>query len=640
MDRQDLGVIGGGVGGGGQLKDIAACAIFMLDPEGKVATWNAGARRFGGYEASEVIGQSHARFFTPEDQAAGVPAAARRAALAEGRYEGEGWRVRKDGSRYWAHAVIEPVHTPSGTLIGFAIVTRDLSQRRAAAETLRRTEEQFRLLVQGVTDYAIYMIDPAGRVTNWNAGAERIKGYRAEEIIGDNFSRFYTAEDRAAGAPEVALRTARCEGRFEKEGWRVRKDGTRFWAHVVIDPIRDDDGELIGFAKITQDITERKDAQEALEQTRLALFQSQKLDAIGQLTGGVAHDFNNLLMAIIGSLELARKRLPDDPRITPLLDNAMLGAERGAALTQRMLAFARKQALELRAVDVGALVIGLTGLIERSLGPSYRFETHLPRDLPPALADANQLETAIVNLALNARDAMPEGGVIVIEARREAAGPDRAASPGGFVRIQVKDTGEGMDEATLARATEPFFTTKGIGKGTGLGLSMAHGIAEQSGGRLIIHSRPGEGTIVEIWLPQAREDKAPGAVSKVASADPTGQPLTVLAVDDDSLVLINAAFMLEDLGHRVLTAISASEALGILDRESVDLVVTDFAMPKVNGLQLVEKIAQKHPGLPVILATGFAELPAGVSAAAIRLSKPYLQSDLAAAISLAQFSVR
>jgi PAS domain S-box-containing protein len=634
MGRQDLGGLGGGVGG--QLQAISDCAICMLDAEGRVASWNAGARRFAGYQAREIVGHGHDRFFTAEDRAAGLPAAALRAALAEGRFETESWRVRKDASRFRAHLVIEPLRTPEGRLAGFATVTRDLTQRKAAADALRRTEEQFRLLVQGVTDYAIFMLDPGGRVTNWNAGAERIKGYRAEEIVGSSFSAFYTAEDRAAGVPEAALATARREGRFEKEGWRVRKDGSRFWAHVVIDPIRDDDGELIGFAKVTQDITERRQAQEALEHARLALFQSQKLDAIGQLTGGVAHDFNNLLMAVIGSLELARKRLPDDPRITPLLDNAMLGAERGAALTQRMLAFARKQALELRAVDVAALIAGLTGLIERTLGPSIRIETRLAPDLAPALADPNQLEIALVNLALNARDAMPDGGTITIEVRREAAGPDPAADPGGSIRILVRDTGEGMDEATLARATEPFFTTKGVGKGTGLGLSMAHGIAEQSGGRLVIHSRPGEGTVVELWLPQAPAEKARGAADETAEAQPAVRPLTVLAVDDDSLVLVNAAFMLEDLGHRALTALSAPEALAVLEREAVDLVVTDYAMPKVTGLQLAETIAEKRPGLPVILATGFAELPAGAGSSSIRLSKPYLQSDLAAAIALAK----
>ncbi|HEX7944951.1 MAG TPA: PAS domain S-box protein, partial [Phenylobacterium sp.] len=326
---------------------ITDYAIYMLDVDGHVTSWNAGAQRFKGYQADEIIGQHFSRFYTAEDRAAGVPARALRTAAEEGRYETEGWRLRKDGGRFWAHVLIDPIRSPTGEMLGYAKVTRDLTERRAAEQSLRRSEEQFRLLVQGVTDYAIYMLDVDGHVTNWNAGAQRIKGYKPAEIVGHHFSRFYTEADRAAGEPARALATALAEGRFEKEGWRVRKDGTQFWAHVIIDAIRDDAGQVIGLAKITRDITERRETQASLEQARLALMQSQKLEAIGQLTGGVAHDFNNLLMAVLGSLELLKKRLPDDPRALALLENAVMGAERGAALTQRMLSFARKQELTL-----------------------------------------------------------------------------------------------------------------------------------------------------------------------------------------------------------------------------------------------------------------------------------------------------
>ncbi|MBR7621048.1 PAS domain S-box protein [Phenylobacterium sp. 20VBR1] len=615
---------------------ITDYAIYMLDPDGRVTSWNPGAQRFKGYAAAEIIGQHFSRFYSQEDRAAGAPAAALRTAAEEGRFEKEGWRIRKDGSRFWAHVIIDPIRAEDGSLIGYAKITRDLTERRIAETALRASQEQFRLLVQGVTDYAIYMLDPDGQVTNWNAGAERIKGYRADEIVGQHFSRFYTDEDRAAGGPQRALATAAAEGRYEHEGWRLRKDGTQFWAHVIIDPIRDDGGAVIGFAKITRDVTERRAAQKALDDAREALLQSQKLEAIGQLTGGIAHDFNNLLMAVLGSLELVRKRLPHDPRITPLIDNAMQGAQRGAALTQRMLAFARKQELKLDPVDLAGLVRGMTSLLQRSLGPAMRIETHFPRSLPLVCTDPNQLENALLNLAVNARDAMPDGGAIRIEALPETLTESASIGlpAGDYVRLTVSDTGHGMDAATLARAAEPFFTTKGIGKGTGLGLSMIHGLAEQSGGRMVMRSQAGEGTTVELWLPQVLagdERQVFSGAGAVEEIHPIA-PLTVLAVDDDSLVLLNTVAMLEDLGHTVFPAMSVRDALAVLKRETIDLVITDFAMPQVTGLQLADEIAASHPGVAVILATGYAELPAGSESRLARLTKPFLQDDLARAM--------
>jgi PAS domain S-box-containing protein len=610
---------------------ITDYAVYMLDVDGRVASWNAGAQKIKGYDAHEIIGQHFSRFYTEEDRAAGTPALALRTADEEGRFEREGWRLRKDGTRFWAHVLIDPIRAPSGELIGFAKVTRDLTERRLADESLKRSEEQFRLLVQGVTDYAIYMLDPTGRVSSWNAGAERIKGYAPAEILGEHFSRFYTDTDRATGEPQKALQTATAEGRFEKEGWRVRKDGTRFWAHVIIDPIRGDFGEVIGFAKITRDITERLNTQRSLEQARHALFQAQKLDALGQLTGGIAHDFNNLLMAVMGSLELLRKRLPPDPKAKVLLENAMQGAQRGATLTQRMLAFARKQDLKPESVDIPALVRGMAGLIERSIGPSVQLRIRFKGRLAPALTDANQLETALLNLAVNARDAMPDGGAITIEGSDEAVGEDgELGLPAGhYVRLSVTDEGVGMDERTLARATEPFYTTKGIGKGTGLGLPMVHGLVEQSGGRLVLTSQPGEGTRIELWLPRAELACVERTATREPQSQAAGNVLTVLAVDDDELVLTNTAAMLEDLGHRVLAATSAADAMVLLARSVPDLVITDFAMPQVTGLQLADEIRARHPGIPVVLATGYAELPPGVGEDLVRLSKPYGQAELA-----------
>ncbi len=506
------------------------------------------------------------------------------------------------------------------------------SERQTASLT---DDGRYRLLLEAVTDYAIYMLDEAGVVSSWNPGAKRFKGYEEAEILGEHFSRFYADEDRRRGLPELALQTAAREGRFEGEGWRIRKDGSRFWAHVVIDPIRDPAGGVVGYAKITRDLTERMQSQQALEHAREALFQSQKMDALGQLTGGVAHDFNNLLTAILGSLELALKRLPEDPKVRMLIDNAIQGAQRGASLTQRMLAFARRQDLKTEAVDAPALVRGMAELLQRSLGPSTRIETHFPLTMGRVQADANQLEMALMNLVVNARDAMPAGGAIVLAGREETVSPGQVhpLPPGAYVCLSVTDQGEGMDESVLARAMEPFFTTKGAGKGTGLGLSMIHGMAEQSGGRFILKSRKGEGATAELWLPAAAADGAPIAAPREPEAIAAVRPLVVLAVDDDSLVLLNTAAMLEDLGHTVLEAASGAEALDLLRREgSVDLVIADYAMPHMTGTQLAESIRADWPGLPILLATGYAELPPGTKSDLPRLPKPYRQEDLARAI--------
>ncbi len=615
------------------IEAVTDYAIYMLDPDGIISSWNPGARRFNGYEELEILGEHFSRFYTEADREAHLPQKALETAAREGKFEAEGWRCRKDGTRFWAYVVMDPIKDASGNLVGYAKITRDLTERRLAENALRQSEEQFRLLVQGVTDYAIYRLTPDGRVSSWNAGAQRIKGYRPDEIIGEHFSRFYTEEDRRAGGPQAALEAAARDGRFEKEGWRIRKDGSKFMASVVIDPILAPEGTLLGFTKITRDITERREAERALQEAREALFQSQKMDAIGQLTGGVAHDFNNLLMAVLGSLELLRKRLPADPVMMRLVDNAMQGAQRGAALTQRMLAFARRQKLNPVALDVASLVRGMTDLLHSSLGAAVQIETDFSPGLSKVLADPNQLELAILNLAVNARDAMSKGGSIFIAAREEkvAAAPDLKA--GRYVCLSLTDEGCGMDEATRRRALEPFFTTKGVGKGTGLGLSMVHGMILQSGGKLVLKSGKQEGTTAELWLPVAGAGS--GHVPEEADTGAVGRegPLVILAVDDDALVLLNTAAMLEDLGHTVLEATSGKSALEIIRREgSIDLVITDQAMPNMTGSDLAAAIRAEKPDLPILLATGFAELPSGADERLPKLSKPFRQRQLADAI--------
>jgi PAS domain S-box-containing protein len=619
------------------IEAVTDYAIYMLDPSGIVTSWNPGAQHFMGYTPAEIIGQHFSRFYSEEDQKAGLPARALETAKREGKFESEGWRIRKDGTRFWASVVIDPIRLPSGETIGYAKITRDLTERRKAEQALKQSEEQFRLLVQGVTDYAIYLLDANGRVANWNLGAQRIKGYLPNEIIGQHFSQFYTDADRTSGEPQRALESAAREGLFEKEGWRVRKDGSQFWAHVVIDPIRDDSGDIIGYAKITRDITERRDAQEKLEKTREILVQSQKMEAIGQLTGGVAHDFNNLLMAVLGSLELLRKRLPDDPKALALLDNAVQGAQRGTALTKRMLAFARHQELKQEVIGIPELVRGMTDLLQRSLGPLLKIETRFPLVLMPVRADANQLEMALLNLTVNARDAMPDGGEIVVAAREESIvdGHSSGLKAGRYICFSVTDTGGGMDSETLRRATEPFFTTKEIGKGTGLGLSMVHGFAEQSGGRFVLRSRQGEGTTAELWLPAVKAPTQPVDARPSPHPVPAVQlrSLRVVAVDDDALVLMNTVAMLEDLGHTAFEAFSGKQALEILQREDgVDLVITDQAMPHMSGTQLAKAIKQEWPDVSVLLATGYAEIKPEDDTGLPKLSKPFMQGELAAAL--------
>jgi signal transduction histidine kinase len=369
------------------------------------------------------------------------------------------------------------------------------------------------------------------------------------------------------------------------------------------------------------------------EQAESRVRQAQKMEAVGQLTSGIAHDFNNLITAVLGSLEMLRKRLPPgDERGLRLLDNAMLGAERGAALTQRLLAFGRGQALKPEAVDLAGLVGGMVELLGGSLGAGVRLDIAVPEGLPAVRADANQLELALLNLAVNARDAMPCGGTLSITARRERSGARQAAElpPGDYVVLSVADDGEGMDEATLARCVEPFFTTKGVGKGTGLGLSMVHGFAAQSGGRLVLSSRMGEGTTAELWLPEA-DSQAMATLSVTATPPaPAGDRLAILVVDDDRLVAESTGALLEEMGHQPRLVASAREALEALRAGAqVDLVLTDHAMPGMTGTELAAEVARGWPSLPVLLMSGYAEAAGGGLPV---LPKPFEQQALARAL--------
>jgi PAS domain S-box-containing protein len=525
------------------------------------------------------------------------------------------------------------------TALGSGLLIRAIYAMQQSSEARRQSEEQFHQLVAGVTDYAIYMLDPEGRITTWNLGAERIKGYSAAEIIGQNFSRFFTPEDRVAGAPERALGIAAREGRYETESVRMRKDGTRFWANVVLNALHDTSGRLRGFAKITRDITERRRRQEALEQTQAELVQSQKMEGLGQLTGGIAHDFNNLLTVIQGSIDLIERRVrAGDQNVARYIEAARRGVDRAASLTQGLLAFARRQPLEPKPLNPNKLVAGMAELLRRTLGEGIAIQSILAGGLWWVSVDRNQLESAILNIALNARDAMPDGGKLTIETAnsflddRYGAANDEVA-PGDYVLIALSDTGCGMPADAQRKVFEPFYTTKP--EGTGLGLSQVYGFVKQSNGHVKIYSEAGHGTTVKIYLPKLEGFVAAELASVARPVRGSTRQETILVVEDDADLRSFTMEMLRELGYRVLGAGNARSALQDLEKEpAVDLLFTDVGLPDgVNGRQLADEAVRMRPEIRVLFTTGYARnaivhhgrLDPGVEL----LPKPYTQPDLA-----------
>ena len=611
------------------IQSILDYAIYMLDPNGFVTSWNSGAERIKGFSADEIVGQHFSTFYTPEDREAGAPAKVLETARAKGKFEGEGWRVRKDGSRFWASVVVDAIKNEDGEVIGFAKITRDMTEQREANQALLEAERRFRILVQGVTDYAIYMLDPEGRVTNWNSGAEHIKGYSPDEIIGEHFSRFYTPEDFDSGVPKRALETARSTGRYEAEGWRVRKDGTRFWASVVIDAIKDQDGKLIGFAKITRDMTEKRETQLRLEESREQLYRSQKMEALGQLTGGLAHDFNNLLTAIMGASELALRNMQDPEKLKRLLDGVRGSAQRGAGLTKQLLAFARAQQLEIKQIDLQPFFAEVTTLVRPSLRSNIELVIETADQLWPVDADAGALELSLLNLAFNARDAMKDGGQLKISAHNVVLKGQPEGLKGEHVALTVSDTGPGMSAEIRERVFEPFFTTKGYGEGTGLGLSQVFGFSKQIGGGITVDSKPGAGATFTLYLPASRLAATPDA-AKPGGKRGHGK---VLIVEDDTLLAELAAGMLAELGFDGVVAHSAKEALEQLKGRRPRLIFSDIVMPGgISGIELARNVRNRFPELPILLTTGYSEEVGGSHGFPV-LQKPYELDALAAALS-------
>ena len=516
-----------------------------------------------------------------------------------------------------------------------------VSDRAQQLETsfaqLSESERRFRLLVESVTDYAIFMLDREGHVVKWNPGAQRIKGYTADEIIGQHISCFYTDEDRQNGVPNRVIATASATGKFEGEGWRIRKDGTRFWANVVLEAIHDEQGELIGFAKVTRDMTEQRAAEERLRQ-------AQKMEAIGQLTGGVAHDFNNLLTVISGNLEALQRRLSErgDQHLQRMVNSAMMASSRAAILTHQLLAFSRRQPLQPKSISINTLITGMAEMVRRILPENIAIETVLTGGIWPTFVDANQLENSLLNLAVNARDAMPDGGKLTIEGanvyldENYAAGAD--VPSGQYVGIFVSDSGEGMPQDVLDKAFEPFFTTKDVGQGTGLGLSQVYGFVRQSGGHVKIYSEIGAGTTVKIYLPRLlAADSASDRNSPVVTVQ-SGNGETILVVEDEPEVRNFAVEALRELKYRVLEAPDGARALRLLDaNREVVLLLTDVGLPGgMNGRQVAEEARRRRPSLKVLFTSGYARnaivhhgrLDPGVEL----ITKPFTFAGLAARV--------
>ncbi len=506
-----------------------------------------------------------------------------------------------------------------------AALVQDFAERRKAQEALTDSERRFRLFIQGVTDYAIFMLDTDGHITNWNSGAQRIHHYTAEEIVGQHFGCFYAEEEQQRGEPARALQVAAYEGKHVAEGWRVRRDDSVFWASIVIEAIRDEASMLVGYAVITRDISERREAQEALARAQEQLAQSQKMEALGQLTGSIAHDFNNLLMIVSGHAQLLRRRL-SDPKHLQAVEAVHAAASRGESLTRQLLAFSRRQPLTPVVADLRERVEAVHEMLLGSLRGNIELKRDIPGEIWPVEIDIAELELALVNIAVNARDAMPGGGTITVSARnvtlKKSDGVDQLE--GDFVALSISDTGVGIGPDVLPRIFEPFFTTKAIGKGTGLGLSQVYGFSHQSGGTVMANSAVGSGTTITLYLPRshATMTRLPDAPPVQPAAPAQG---TVLVVDDNPEVADVTASLVEQLGYRALRAENARDALNQLQRGGrINLVLSDIVMPGgMNGMALAQEISNRYPQIPVVLSSGYSDMVQAAETRFVILRKPF-----------------
>jgi PAS domain S-box-containing protein len=627
--------------------DSAPDAIITTGVDRTIQWVNGACEDVFGYTAAELLGQKiDILLDRAETLDAGFTMAIENIKAAAIQVAGR----RKTGEL--AHFGISFGRWKADERLFITTIWRDVTERMAADAALRESEGRHRALLEALPQL-VWTCGPNGVCDYFNPQWQTYTGATVEEHMGWGWLKAVHADDRL-GLESAWMLSLSSGGVFDADARLCRADGTHRWFKLRSIPVRTDDGRITRWFGTATEITDLVEARDTLarsndeleglvaERTRerevvlKQLHESQKMESIGQLTGGVAHDFNNLLAVILGSLSLLKKSLPDNPRTSRLLEGAIQGAERGATLTRRLLAFARRQELTLEAVEIQKLIPELLDFLRQSVGPNISIAVDIDPDVHPVKIDANQFELALMNLAVNARDAMPKGGVLTITCRDETV-TGQANQPnnlprGDYVRIGVADTGAGMGEETLSKAMEPFFTTKGVGKGTGLGLSMVHGLTAQSGGAMHISSELGKGTVVNLWLPRAQRDDVRPAVEDIVVPLPedASRGLRILVVDDDSLVSMNTAYMLMDLGHSVLEASSGAHALRVFETDSqFDVVITDYAMPGMTGVDLATKIKEVRPQLPVIIATGYAELQSNVALGFPRLSKPYTQKELA-----------
>lgn len=554
-----------------QTKDYA---VFVLDPEGRVKTWNIGAERLKGYRREDIVGEHFSRFYAPEDVRRGWPAHELEVAKAEGRFEDEGWRVRKDGTRFWANVVITALRDPDGHLLGFSKITRDLTRRRMHEEELRQSEERFRLLVEGVSDYAIFMLDVDGYVTSWNTGAERITGYARSEIVGSHFSRFFADEDRGS-APWEELATAKRTGRVETEGWRVRKNGERFWARVVVTPLRDSEQRLYGFAKITQDLSERRHIQ-SLEQAA---------KRVAEFIAVLAHELRNPLAPIASAVDVMSRLPPDHPTQPVMRAVVARQTQQLAHIIDDILDMARitrgELAIKRAPVDI-AEVIGMAVETVRPLvdEKAHALAVELPAEPLVVQGDAKRLVQLVVNLLSNAARYTPSGGRITVA----------ASVDGGYTLLRVSDNGSGIAPEAQERIFDMFVrgedASSAFNGGLGVGLALARKITELHGGSLEVASEGlGHGAEFRARLPLVRAQASP-----VVSAPPTAPVRRVLIVDDNHDAAITLEALLRGMGHRTLVARNGEEALDRIRGFAPDHVFLDLGMPGLDGYEVARRI--------------------------------------------------